>query len=65
MTAKSDIGGEVKDAISDCLLHEAFEGRDARLFWGFSSQKARDLRYIDGSSQSYMTQMGFALPDIT
>jgi len=29
-------GGEVEAAISDCLLHDLFEGRDTDLLWCFS-----------------------------
>jgi hypothetical protein len=59
-----DTGGEVKAPILGRLLHEPFEGRDAGLFWHFSSQPPDQLNDIDSGGGGYVTQMGFAQTDI-
>src|SRR5437660_2979030 len=63
--ATLDTGGEVEDSISGRLLHDSLKGRGAGLFGCFSPQPAHQLHEIDGSSNRYMTQMGFGKTDIT
>ena len=62
--ATSGTGGEVKDGISDCLLHDPFERRGTGLLRCFSSQPTHQLKDIDRGSKSHMAQMGFVETDI-
>ena len=55
-----DTGGEVEGSISGCLLHHLFERGSAGLLRCFSSQPTHQLNDIDGGSNGYMIQMGFA-----